>query len=46
MILQQASLPTDIIALGVDAVNKIWRNAKLRDAGLKRAKALVVVAEL
>ncbi|MBQ5483958.1 MAG: IS110 family transposase [Lachnospiraceae bacterium] len=45
MILKQAPLPEDIVKLGVDGVNKIWRDAKLRGAGMKRAKALVTAAE-
>lgn len=45
MILAHAPFPADIVALGVDGVNKIWRDAKLRGAGLKRAKTLVAAAE-
>ena len=45
MVLEQAPLPADIKALGVDGVNQIWRDAKLRGAGLKRAKKLVEAAE-
>ena len=30
---------------GVDGVNQIWRDAKLRAAGLARAKTLVTAAE-
>lgn len=45
MIIKQAPLPADIRALGVEGVNKIWRDAKLRGAGLKRAKKLVEAAE-
>ena len=45
MILKVASLPKDIVKLGVDGVNQIWRDAKLRAAGLKRAKNLVTAAE-
>jgi len=45
MILKTASLPVDIKKLGVEGVNKIWREAKLRGAGLKRAKTLVAAAE-
>ncbi len=45
MILERAPLPADIKALGVDGVNQIWRDAKLRGAGLKRAKKLVEAAE-
>jgi transposase len=44
MILKTAPLPTDIVKLGVEGVNKIWRNAKLRGAGLKRAKTLIEAA--
>ena len=45
MVLKVAPLPEDIIALGVEGVNQIWRAAKLRGAGLKRAKTLVEAAE-
>jgi transposase len=45
MILKAAPLPEDIVRLGVDGVNQIWRDAKLRGIGIKRAKALVKAAE-
>ena len=45
MILKKAPLPADIIALGVDGINQIWREAKLRGSGLKRAKTLISAAE-
>ena len=45
MILKTACLPADIKKLGVEGVNKIWREAKLRGAGLKREKTLVAAAE-
>lgn len=45
MILERTLLPADIKALGADEVNQIWRDAKLRDAGLKRAKMLVEAAQ-
>ncbi len=45
MILKAAPLPEDIVKLGVEGVNRIWRDAKLRGAGLKRAKTLVEAAE-
>ena len=38
-------MPSDIKALGVEGVNKIWRDAKLRGAGIKRATTLVSAAE-
>lgn len=45
MILKAAPLPEDIVKLGVEGVNRIWRDAKLRGVGLKRAKTLVTAAE-
>ena len=45
MILKVAPLPEDIRRLGVEGVNLIWRDAKLRGAGMKRAKTLVTAAE-
>ena len=45
MVIKKAPLPADIKELGVDGVNQIWRDAKLKGAGLKRAKTLVEVAE-
>ena len=44
MIIKEAPLPVDIVKLGVDGVNKIWRDAKLRGAGYKRAMTLVTAA--
>ena len=45
MILKVAPLPEDIVKLGVEGVNRIWRDAKLRGVGEKRAKTLVEAAE-
>jgi len=45
MILKHAPLPEDILTLGVDGINKIWRDAKLRAVGKKRAQILVSAAE-
>ena len=45
MVLKVAPLPEDIGKLGVEGVNQIWRSAKLRGAGIKRAKTLVSAAE-
>lgn len=45
MILKKAPLPKDIAVLGVEGVNQIWREAKLRGSGLKRAQTLVSAAE-
>ena len=43
--LKEAPLPEDIIKLGAEGVNRIWRNAKLRGVGMKRARNLVSAAE-
>ena len=45
MILRKAALPDDIAALGEEAANQIWREAKLRAVGIKRAKTLIEAAE-
>ena len=41
MILKQAALPCDIISLGAEKINQIWREAKLKAVGKKRAQTLV-----
>ena len=45
MVLKVAPLPEDIRTLGAEGVNQIWRDAKLRSAGMKRARTLVSAAE-
>ena len=45
MVLKVAPLPEDIVKLGVDGINQIWRDAKLRVAGAKRTKTLITAAE-
>lgn len=45
MVLQRAPLPQDIIKLGAGGINEIWRNAKVRAAGIKRATTLVKAAQ-
>jgi len=44
MILRIAPLPTDVIALGVDGINAVWRKAKLRAVGIKKATRLCEAA--
>ena len=44
MILKQAPLPEDILTLGVEGVNQIWRDAKMRAVGKKRAQVLIEAA--
>ena len=45
MLLKYAPLPQDIIKLGAGGINQIWRDAKVRAAGMKRAKTLVEAAQ-
>lgn len=45
MVLRVAPLPEDIIELGIEGVNQIWRKAKLRAVGIKRATSLVAAAK-
>lgn len=45
MVIKKAPLPCDIKELGVGGANQIWRDAKLKGAGLKRARVLVSAAE-
>lgn len=45
MILKNAALPQDIVQLGAEAINQIWRDAKLRAVGIKRATTLVEAAK-
>ena len=44
MLLKQAPLPEDILTLGVEGVNQIWRDAKMRAVGKKRAQILIEAA--
>ena len=44
MVLQVAPLPADVLKLGAEGINQIWRNAKVRAAGIKRAETLVAAA--
>lgn len=45
MVIKKAPLPCDIKELGVNGVNQVWRDAKLKGAGIKRARTLVSAAE-
>jgi transposase len=44
MVLEVAPLPLDIVSLGAEGVNQIWRDAKLKGAGMKRARSLASAA--
>ena len=45
MILKQAPMPEDIVTLGAEGINQIWRDAKVRAVGMKRATTLVEAAK-
>ena len=45
LVLEEAPYPTDILAIGAEGVNQIWREHKLRAVGMKRAKTLVEAAK-
>ena len=45
MVLAVASLPKDVVALGAEGVNALWRERKLRAVGMKRAIALIEAAK-
>ena len=45
MVIKKAPLPEDILTLGIEGVNQIWRDAKLRAVGKKRAESLVNAAK-
>ena len=44
-LLHAAPLPSNLVALGVDGINQIWRQMKLRCAGLKRAQRAFEAAQ-
>lgn len=44
-LLHAAPLPSDLVALGVDGINQIWRKMKLRAVGLKRAQRAFEAAQ-
>ena len=45
MILKKAPLPADILGIGVDGICQIWKDAKVRGYGPKKAKQLFTAAE-
>ena len=44
LVLRAAPLVEDILTLGVEGINQIWRRAKLRAVGIKRAMSLYAAA--
>ena len=45
LLLKVAATPSSIIALGAEGINKIWRDAKIRAVGKKRAMTLYETAK-
>jgi transposase len=43
-VLEIAPLPQDVLKLGVEGINRLWREKKLRAVGMKRAQTLVKAA--
>ena len=44
MVLKEAPLPKDIVKIGAEGINQLWRAAKQRAVGIKRAQTLVEAA--
>ena len=44
LVLKQASIPEEIVKLGVDGIIKIWKDAKLRGNGHKKAMLILNAA--
>ena len=45
LLLEHVPLPKEILELGAEGINQIWREHKLRAVGMKRAKTLVEAAQ-
>ena len=45
LILKTVPFPDEIVTLGVDGINQIWRTGKIRGVGLKKANALFEAAK-
>lgn len=44
-VLETVPLPQDVVKLGADGINHLWREKKLRAVGIKRAQTLVEAAQ-
>lgn len=44
-VLETAPLPQNVVKLGADGINHLWREKKLRAVGIKRAQTLVEAAQ-
>lgn len=45
LLLKKVCTPEAIVELGTEKINQIWRDAKLRDVGMKRAMPLCETAK-
>lgn len=45
MVLKAACLPSEVVAMGEKGINSLWRAAKLKAVGLKKAYRLVEAAK-
>lgn len=45
LVLKNAPLPVDVIEMGAEGINQIWRDAKIRTVGMKRANHLYETAK-
>ena len=45
IVLENACLPADVVAMGAEGINSLWRAAKLRAIGLKKATRFVETAK-
>ena len=46
ILLQNAPMPSDVLTLDAENINKLWRERKLRAVGMKRAKAICDMAQI
>ena len=43
--LKNCPLPAEVLSLGTEAINQLWREKKIRAVGIKRANALIETAK-
>lgn len=46
MVLEKACLPADVLDMGAEAINELWRSEKLKAVGIKKATRLVEAAKI
>ena len=44
-VLANCPLPADVMSLGAEDINQLWREKKIRAVGIKRANALIETAK-